>query len=53
MRAIRQLVVEEGGQGLTEYAFILMLMAVAAIGALSTMGEKLVNLYNDAVAKFP
>ena len=37
---------EEEGQGLVEYALILVLVSIAAIVALTTLGSKLSPLFN-------
>ena len=39
------LVRDEGGQGLTEYAFILMLVALVAIGILSFVGQAIADQF--------
>jgi pilus assembly protein Flp/PilA len=39
---------EEEGQGLTEYALILVLIAVIAIGALTFLGGKVTNVLSTA-----
>lgn len=39
----------EQGQGLVEYALILMLVALVAFVALGTLGSTLVGSYYDAV----
>jgi len=41
MELIRRFVREEEGQGLVEYALILGLIAIVAIAALTTAGEKI------------
>ena len=47
------LVEEESGQGMVEYALILAFIALVVIGAVSGVGQKLVQFYEDAVTKFP
>ena len=44
---------DEQGQGLVEYAFILLLVAVAAVGTLALLGVPINDMYNDAVDAFP
>ena len=39
----------EEGQGLAEYSIILMLVAIVAIGATTTLGQSLIDLLEDAV----
>ena len=43
----------EDGQGLAEYALILLLIAIALIGALTFVGEELNTLYEKIAADFP
>jgi len=37
------------GQGLVEYALILVLVAIVVIGVLTTMGQKIQGAFNDIV----
>ena len=37
---------EEHGQGLTEYALVLSLVALAVVGALVLFGESVLNFFN-------
>jgi pilus assembly protein Flp/PilA len=39
----------EDGQGLVEYALILVLVAIVVIGVLTMMGGKITNAFNDIV----
>jgi pilus assembly protein Flp/PilA len=41
---------EEEGQGLTEYALILALIAVVAIAALTLLGGKVTSVLNSAAS---
>jgi len=41
---------EEEGQGLTEYALILALIAVIAIAALTLLGNKVTDVLNTAAS---
>ena len=41
------------GQGLVEYAMIILLVAIAAIGALGVFGGGVNGLYAQIVAKLP
>ena len=43
---------EEGGQGLTEYAFILTLVAIVVMAALAILGQGLVNAYCQVTHEF-
>ena len=38
---------EESGQGLVEYALIVVLIAVVAIGAIRTLGGKVNTIFED------
>ncbi len=40
---------EEEGQDLTEYALLLVLVALAAIGTLSTLANAINNVFSKAV----
>lgn len=56
MKKIQQLVVnltrEESGQDLIEYALIAALIALAAIGAMSTLGSEIGNEFNSVGSSF-
>ena len=43
----------ESGQSLTEYALIILLVAIALVGAVTGFGTNLSGLYNTIVAGFP
>lgn len=43
---LRSFFAKEEGQGLVEYALILVLIAVVVIGALTLLGENIANLFN-------
>jgi len=43
----------EEGQGLVEYALILVLVAVVLVGALQLLKGGLVNAFSFAVSQFP
>jgi pilus assembly protein Flp/PilA len=47
---LRELLVREDGQGLVEYALILVLVAIVVIGILTTMGSKIQLAFTDIVA---
>ena len=53
MELIRRFVREEEGQGLVEYALILGLIAIVAIAALSTAGQKIYNGLNTVSKSIP
>lgn len=44
---VRKLSKEEAGQGLAEYIFVLMLVAMVAIAALKTMSGGIINALNN------
>ncbi len=43
----------EKGQGLVEYAVILLLVAAAAVGVFTTFGGGVVSLYSTIVSSWP
>ena len=43
----------EEGQGLVEYAMILMLIALVVIGSLSALGVQVTGMYNSVVGSWP
>lgn len=48
---LRELLLREDGQGLVEYALILVLVAIVVIGVLTTMGTKIQAAFQDIVNK--
>ena len=44
---------DESGQGLVEYALMILLVSVVAIGALTLMGASVSDLLDTAGAAFP
>lgn len=42
------LVEEEDGQGMVEYALIIALISIVAIGVLTTMGNNIKNMFQKA-----
>jgi pilus assembly protein Flp/PilA len=48
-----QLVKKEEGQGLIEYALILVLIAVIVIGVLTVLGKKVSNVFSNINSSFP
>jgi len=50
LRAIKKVLTDERGQGLTEYAIILGLVAVAAIAVLGTLSTNINNELSAAGA---
>lgn len=49
MDFLRRLMVEEDGQGMTEYGLILALVSVVVICVLISMGEELRIIFNDVL----
>jgi pilus assembly protein Flp/PilA len=47
MNTIKRLVLEEEGQGMAEYALILVFIAIACIGAFTFLGGKVGNKVNE------
>lgn len=43
----KRLFVEESGQGMTEYALILALVSIVAIGALVGLGDKIKEVFGN------
>lgn len=41
---------QEEGQGLVEYALIIVLVAIVVIGALTLLGGQVTQVFNDIVA---
>jgi pilus assembly protein Flp/PilA len=48
-----RLILEEKGQGITEYGLIVAVVSLALVGGLYAMGGSLVELYEDIVSIFP
>lgn len=53
MRQPVSLLLEETGQGLTEYAFLLMLIAVLVISGVSVLGLKIKEVFTQMAGMFP
>ena len=49
MKAMRKLLRDEKGQGLTEYIVIVALVAVAAIGVVSLFGDNVRKIFGASV----
>lgn len=47
LNKFKALLVEEEGQGMTEYGLIIGLVAVGVIGALIILKDKIAALFND------
>jgi pilus assembly protein Flp/PilA len=50
LNTLKRFWVEESGQGLVEYALILFLIAIVVIVALTTLGKKANNVFNNIQA---
>jgi pilus assembly protein Flp/PilA len=46
---LRELLARERGQGLVEYALILVLVAIVVIGVLTTLGSRIQAAFQDIV----
>ncbi len=46
---LKQLVVEEEGQGMTEYGLVLGLIAVAVVGTLAFLREEIIDIFQDVL----
>lgn len=49
MNKFKGLLVEEQGQGMTEYGLVLGIIAVAVVGALATLRGEIIEMYNNVV----
>ncbi|MFD1019922.1 Flp family type IVb pilin [Thalassobacillus hwangdonensis] len=45
---MKNLVVEEEGQGMTEYGLVLGIIAVAVVGTLAVLRDEIVSLFTNA-----
>jgi pilus assembly protein Flp/PilA len=50
---LRRLVVEDEGQTLVEYGFLVALIALVVIAALTLLGQKIANTFNRINATLP
>lgn len=48
LNKLRGLVVEEKGQGMTEYGLVLGIIAIAVVGILLTLKDQIIALYQTA-----
>ncbi len=51
LEKLKQLVVEENGQGMVEYGLILALIAIVVIVALTDIGENIKDVFEDIGGK--
>lgn len=49
MKKMKALLVEEQGQGMTEYGLVLGIIAVAVVGALALLREEIVTMFDNVV----
>lgn len=50
VKIIEFIVDEESGQGIVEYAFIMVLIVMVVVGSVAILGGKTLDLYNDTVS---
>ena len=50
MNIARELIRDEAGASLTEYAMLLALIAVATLGAISALRDQIVVTFNDSAS---
>lgn len=51
MYAVTRFLLEENGQGFTEYALILSILVVSAVVAMGSVGSKVSNLFQHLSAQ--
>lgn len=51
MMKLKGLVMEEHGQGMTEYGLVLGVIAVAVVGILVTLRTEITTMFDDALTK--
>lgn len=51
MEMLKKLVVEEEGQGMTEYGLVLGVIAIAVIAILGTLRDEITTMFEDVVGK--
>jgi pilus assembly protein Flp/PilA len=49
MNKLKALVLDEQGQGMTEYGLVLGVIAVAVVGTLFLLREEITTIFNDAL----
>jgi Flp pilus assembly pilin Flp len=52
-RALRSALIAEDGQGVVEYAVILMMVAIAALALMTAFGDDVSSLINSVASSFP
>jgi pilus assembly protein Flp/PilA len=52
LKKIKNLVVQEEGQAMTEYGLIIALIAVVVMAAVTVMGTEIKATFNEIVTKF-
>ncbi|MCM3790383.1 Flp family type IVb pilin [Domibacillus indicus] len=53
LELMKGLIIEEEGQGMTEYGLILGLIAIAAVAALGLLGDDIGATFKDITDKLP
>ena len=53
LEKLKQLVIEEKGQGMVEYGLILALVAIVVIGALKLIGERTDSVFQQVKDALP
>ncbi|WP_352396866.1 Flp family type IVb pilin [Aminobacterium colombiense] len=53
LKRLRNLVTDEEGQGMVEYALILALISIAAITAILLIGPKILQVFTDVNTALP
>ncbi|MBM3140714.1 MAG: Flp family type IVb pilin [Chloroflexi bacterium] len=51
-RLVSRTAIEDAGQSMVEYALILAIVSIAAVGALALLGPQVVNAINAVTAAF-
>ncbi|MGE5403342.1 MAG: Flp family type IVb pilin, partial [Candidatus Saccharibacteria bacterium] len=52
-RMLKHLMVREHGQGLAEYAFLMVLIALLVMGIITSLGDHVNLIYNDITNLLP
>ncbi|MDQ0256989.1 pilus assembly protein Flp/PilA [Evansella vedderi] len=51
LNKFKELVIEEEGQGMTEYALVLGILAVGIVGILALFREEITAMYNEVLGE--
>ena len=52
MELLKNLLTEEEGQGMAEYALVLGVIAVGVVAVLGLFGTEIIAVFNDIIAEF-